>query len=147
MSHTTTLKNVAIRDVMAMQQAVNDLQAEGINCELVENESPRMYYTKQGEKCEYVLKLKDGQYDLGFKYQDDGTYAPVLDTWGGHLGKQIGATCPMPDSQEGRAQHAIGKFMQGYSRNATINAAVQKGYSVEGTETDADGNVHLTIGV
>ncbi len=132
-----------------MVQAVNDLKADGVNCELVENAKPRMYYTKQGEQCDYVLKLNDGQYDVGFQHQDDGSYAPVMDTWGGHVGNQIGAdvsVCPMPNSAEGKAQHAMGKFMQNYSRNAAVNAAVAQGYSVEGTEVDAEGNVHLTIG-
>lgn len=149
MSHTTTLRNVAIRDVSAMMQAVADLKADGVNCELVENAKPRMYYTKQGETCDYVLKLNDGQYDVGFAHQEDGSYAPVMDTWGGHVGNQIGAdvnVCPMPGSAEGKAQHAMGKFMQNYSRNAAINAAVAQGYSVESTEVDAEGNVHLTIG-
>lgn len=149
MSHTTTLKNVAIRDVNALRQAVADLQAEGVNCELVENATPRMYYDKQGQKCEYMLKLNDGSYDVGFKAQEDGSYAPVMDTWGGHVGGQVGAdvnVCPMPSSEEGKAQHCIGKFMQSYSKNAAVNAAIQQGYSVEGTEVDGDGNVHLTLG-
>ena len=145
MSHTTTLKNVAIRDVRAMRSAAEELAASGINCRLVENESPRMYYPGQQEQCEYVLKLEDGSYDVGFKKQKDGTFAPVLDTWNGHVGRQIGASCPMPNTEEGRAQHAIGKFMQSYSKNAAINAARNQGYNVEGTETDADGNVHVTI--
>lgn len=146
MSHTTTLKNVAIRDVQAMHQAVADLQSQGIKCNLVEGGTPRMYYGNQGEACAYVLKLEDAKYDVGFMEQEDGTLSPVLDTWGGHVAGQIGAACPMPTSQEGKTQAAIGKFMQGYSKHAAINAAVQQGYSVESIETDADGNVHVTVG-
>lgn len=149
MSHTTTLKNVAIRDANAMRQAVAELQAKGIKCQLAENCKPRMYYGEQGEVCEFVLKLEDGKYDVGFQLQEDGTYAPQLDTWNNEVGKQIGAdadVCPVPNSSAGRAQHAIGQFMQGYSKHAAINAAVQQGYSVEASEVDAEGNVQLTLG-
>ncbi len=145
MSHTTKLNNVVIRDVSALKQAVAALKAKGINCELLENETPRMYSSNQGDSCDYVLRLNDGKYDVGFQKQKDGTYVPVLDTWSDYVSKQIGATCPMPNTSEGRAQHAIGQFMQEYSKAATVNAAMQKGYIVESTETDAEGNIHLTL--
>lgn len=149
MSHTTTLKGVAIRDVSALRQATTKLKAKGINCELVENTRPRMYSTQQGPTCQYVLKLHDGKYDVGFHKQSDGTYAPVFDEWRGHVGNQIGAdvnVCPMPGTPEGKAQHQIGQFMQAYTEAATVNAAVGQGYSVEESVTDEQGNVHLTLG-
>lgn len=148
MSHTTKLKSVVIRDVAAMKAAVAELQAQGIKCKLAENTRPRMYYKDQHGTCDYVLQLEDSQYDVGFEKQEDGTYVPVFDEYAGHVEKQIGAgaACPMPNTQEGRAQHRIGKFFQNYSRNAAINAAVQQGYFVEGSTTDENGNVHLIIG-
>lgn len=147
MSHTTTLSNVAIRDLAALRKAVVELQAGGVNCELVEGGQPRMYYQTQGEECDYVLKLNDGQYDVGFKYEkEQGAYVPVLDTYAGHVGKQIGATCPMPRTSEGRAQHAMGRLMQGYAKNAAINSAVQQGYTVDQVTTDDEGNCHVLIG-
>ncbi len=149
MSHTTHLKNVVIRDVGALRSAVAELKAGGVDCDLLEDAKPRMYYSNQGQKCEYVLKLNKGKYDVGFKLQEDGTYAPLLDTWAGNVGNQIGAdaeVCPMPGTEAGRAQHAIGQFMQSYSKNAAINAAVMQGYSVESADTDGDGNVHLVFG-
>ncbi len=145
MSHTTKLSNVVIRDISALKQAVSALKAKGINCELLENTKPRMYSSSQSPTCEYVLNLKGGQYDVGFQEQKDGTYVPVLDTWDNNVSGQIGATCPMPHTEEGKAQHAIGQFMQEYSKAATINAAMQQGYIVESTETDAEGNIHLTL--
>ena len=148
MSHTTTLAAVAIRDVSALLAAVAKLQARGIDCELVRDQTPRMYYADQAEKCEFVLKLNDGKYDVGFKLQEDGTYAPTFDEYKHHVGNQIGAdvnVCPMPSSHEGRAQHQIGQFMQAYTECATINAAVAQGYSVDSVATDVEGNVHLTL--
>ena len=147
MSHTTTLSNVAIRDIQALNKAVSELQADGINCELVEKAVPRMYFSEQGEECDYVLKLKDGKYDVGFKYESkQDAYVPVLDTYNNHVGKQIGATCPMPGSPEGRAQHAMGRLMQGYAKNAAINSAVKNGYSVDQVTVDEEGNCHVLVG-
>lgn len=147
MSHTTTLKGLAIRDVDAMHKAVADLKAKGVNCSLVRNAKPRMYYQSQHGECEFVLKLHDAPYDVGFDKQDDGTYAPVFDEWAGHVGRQIGATCPMPDTPEGKAQHAIGQFSQSYARHAAINSAVSQGYLVESDYIDNDGNVQLVLTV
>ncbi len=139
------MNNVVIRDISALKQAISALKGKGINCELLENAKPRMYSSSQSPTCDYVLNLKNGSYDVGFQKQKDGTYAPVLDTYSGHVSGQIGATCPMPHTAEGKAQHAIGQFMQEYSKAATVNAAMQQGYIVESTETDAEGNIHLTL--
>lgn len=145
MSHTTTLKGVLIKDISALRAAVNDLKIAGVNCDLVENAKPRMYYSNQHNNSAYVLKLHDGQYDVGFDKQADGTYAPVFDEWGRHVSGKIGASCPMPNTAEGKAQHAIGQLLQSYQKHVAINAAVMQGYSVEGTHTDNEGNIHLVI--
>lgn len=146
MSHTTKLKALEIKDVTAMQAAVRDLQAKGVNCELKQDVRCRMYSDTQGNDCDYVLQLKDGNYDLGFVKQDDGTYLPVFDEWAGNVAGQLGATCPVPDSPEGRVQHQIGQFAQLYGKHAAINAASAQGYIVEGEITDAEGNIHITVG-
>lgn len=145
MSHTTTLKAVQIRDIAALRAAVAELQQAGIKCQLAEKTKPRMFYGNQHGECDYVLQLTDSRYDVGFDRQTDGSYAPVFDEWGGHVGQQIGAACPMPDTPEGKAQHAIGKLMQGYAKHAAVNAATAQGYYVESTQVDEQGNVHLTI--
>jgi len=148
MSHTTHLKSVAIKDISALRAAVRDLQSQGVKCSLLENTKPRMYYDNQHGKCDFVLKLDDSPYDVGFDKQSDGSYAPVFDEWGKHVGKQVGAdvnVCPMPTTPEGRAQHQIGRLMQGYARHAAVNAAVTQGYIVESTHTDDKGNVHLVL--
>ncbi len=149
MSHTTTLRSVAIRDVGAMHAAVAALRTKGVNCTLVTNETPRMYYSNQGEKCDYVLRLHDGKYDVGFQKQEDDSLAPVFDEYMNNVGGQIGAdvnVCPMPRSAEGRTQHQMGQFMQEYTKAAAIASAAAQGYSVENSTVDAEGNVHLTLG-
>lgn len=145
MSHTTTIGSVKITDIKAMEKAVADLKAEGINCELVQNQKPRMYYKDQGQVCDYVLKLNDSQYDVGFVKQEDGSYAPTFDEWNNYVGSQIGAACPLPDTREGRAQHQIGKFMQGYTKHATINQAQSQGYVVESCTIDDENNAIVTL--
>ncbi len=145
MSHTTTIRNVPIRDIEALKATVRELQEQGIPCELVEKAVPRMYYPNQSKACDYVLRLPQGAYDVGFSLQSDGTYAPVFDEFGGHVGKYLGAACPIPNSKEGRAQHCIGKLMQGYSKHAAINHARDMGFMVTDTSVDTEGQVVLTF--
>lgn len=150
MSHTTTLKALVIRDTKALFAAVKALQEKGVNCSLVEDTKPRMYYNNQHGKCAYVLKLHDAQYDVGFDLQKDGTYVPVLDDWGNHVRRAIGASeqfCPLADQKtpQGRAQHAIGQFMQQYGLHAAMNAAMDQGYTVAGHSFDNNGNVQLEL--
>jgi hypothetical protein len=153
MSHTTTIKGVPLKSVSAIRSAVNNLAAKGINIGLAENAVPRMYYSDQFKRdtgksrAELVLQLPGSKYDVGLSLQEDGTYQPVLDTWAGSVSGQIGATCPVPSSPEGRAQHAIGQFMQEYAKEAAIEAAVMAGHTVESCTVDAEGNVQLKIAV
>lgn len=145
MSHTTTLKGVVIRDISALTSAVNDLRAKGVNCELVQKAKPRMYYQNQHGECDYVLRLKDGAYDVGFDKQSDGSYAPVFDEWSTHVSDQLRAACTVPSTKEEKAMWAIGQLMQGYAKHAAVNAAVAQGYMVESTTTDKEGNIHLIL--
>ncbi|QIG76107.1 DUF1257 domain-containing protein [Rhizobium phage RHph_I4] len=145
MSHTTTLKGVQIKDVSALRAAVAELIQQGVNCALLENAKPRMYYGNQHGNCDFVLNLKDSQYDVGFDKQKDGSYAPVFDEWSNHVSSKLGASCPLPNTPEGRAQHQIGKLLQSYQKHVAINAAVMAGYSVAGTEVDDKGNIQLVI--
>lgn len=146
MSHTTRVNTVKIQDVRALRSAVQDLKNSGVNCELEENARPRMYFKQQEVQCDYVLRLKDGKYDLGFEKQADGSYTPIFDEHANYVGGQIGAACPMPNTKEGRTQHQIGRFMQNYAKHAAMNAARDKGQLVESCTVDNQGRVKITIG-
>jgi hypothetical protein len=149
-SHTTTLKGMKIKDARAMRDAVANLKRQGINCDLLENAKPRMYYSNQEGVCDFVLRLHDGNYDVGFKLQDNGEYHAVLDTWNGYVADQIGAdraTCPIPSTPEGRTQHAMGRFLQEYGLHTAINTATADGMIVEGYSKDAQGNYQLELAV
>lgn len=145
MSHVTTLKGVTIKSEKALKKAAAKLKKQGVNCELVTNQKPRVHGYDAAPQCDYVLKLKDGAYDVGFKKNKAGEFEPVFDTYQNHVGKQIGATCPLPNTPGGKQQHQMGKFMQAYQEEVAREQAARQGYIVESAETDAEGNVHLTL--
>lgn len=147
MSHTTTLKGVQIKDVSALRAAVAEIISQGVKCELLENAKPRMYYENQHNNCDFVLHLKDGKYDIGFDKQADGSYNPVFDEWSNHISSKLGASCPLPNTPEGKAQHQIGKLLQAYQKHVAINTAVMSGYSIESADYDKEGNLQLVINV
>ena len=144
MSHVTRLKGIAIKDVRAIQGAVGKLQAKGIKCSLETNAKPRVHGYDAAPVCDYVLKL-NGAYDVGLQKQADGTFEPVFDTYQNHVGKEIGATCPIPSSPQGKQQHQMGQFLQFYAEEAARNQALSQGYMVESSDTDAEGNIQLVL--
>lgn len=154
MSHTTEIKAVPIRDIQALRAAVSELKSKGINIDLVQNENPRMYYSDQlqrhlgteSETCDYVVKVNDASYDVGFIKQEDGTYSMVFDDWKKSVDKVLGAEGDTQSSDAAeRTMRSVGKLTQAYSKHAAINAATTKGYQVTGTHVDSDGNIHLEI--
>lgn len=138
MSHTTEINSVKITDLNALRSAVQDLNNAGVDCILLENVAPRMYSAGQHGKCDYVLRLNKGRYDVGFEKAPEGHYRTVLDSWNNHVGQHLGAGafCPIPGTEEGRAQHAIGALLQGYAKHAITNEARRKGMQVTGSYVD-----------
>ena len=144
MSHTTTVNNVAINDIGALQAAVAELKANGVACEMLENQLPRAYYSNQAgmeTPADYVLRLNNSRYDVGFYKNAEGTYEPRCDLWGGDIAKQIGVT---QREGIGREQAALGKLFNLYSTHAVMRKANQQGYRVQRTNKE-DGSVQLQI--
>lgn len=150
MSHVTKLAGVVITDVGAIRAAVSELNSLGINVTLTENAKPRVHGYDSVEQCDLVLKL-DGAYDVGLKRNAEGNYEPVLDVYQGHVGKYLGATCPLPGTASYRSQehtqHEIGRLLQIYAKHAAMNAAMNAGHIIEGCHTDAEGNIQLVLAV
>lgn len=147
MSHTSTIKSVPIRDIGALQSAIDELASErGIKISLEQNAKPRMYYSNQHGVCDYVVKLHDKPYDVGLQKQDDGSYSLVCDTWAGHVRKAVGVadSCPIDATPE---EVAVGALMQSYAKHCAINTATAQGYIVESCMVDEDGEVQLTLAV
>jgi hypothetical protein len=150
MSHVTKLSGIVITDLGAVRQAVASLNSQGINVRIVENAKPRVHGYDSVETCDLVLKL-DGAYDVGLKRNAEGNYEPVLDVYQGHVGRYLGATCPVPGtaayaSQE-YTQHQIGRFLQEYGKHVAMNAAMAAGHVIESCDVDADGNVQIILAV
>lgn len=148
MSHTTTIDGISITDPTAIRKAVDNLRNRGVNISLVENATPRMYYSHQEKEvgvCDFVLKLPDAKYDVGLKKQEDGSFAPIFDEWANSVGGQIGGQCSIPQTAEEKSLWAVGAFSQEYNKEAAIAAAQAQGYSVQSATTDTDGNVNLVF--
>lgn len=144
-SHTTTLTGIEIKDERAIELAVDELHNDGVNITLMRNTAPRMYFGQQHPACDITLRMDDARYDLGLNRVEDGSFEPVFDAWAGEVAGQIGANCPMPNTAEGRAQHAIGRFTQTYAKHAAIRAAEAQGYAVERVDQLEDGSINVVI--
>lgn len=146
MSHTTQIRSVPIKNIAALQRAVQALKAKGVNCDLVQNTRPRMYFREQEVVCDHVLKLHDGKYDVGFEKQKDGSYLPIYDEYRNYVGAHLSnKACPLPTTAEDRAIHQIGMLTQEYAKFAAIDAATQQGYYVESETQDEKGNYQLVF--
>jgi hypothetical protein len=147
MSHTTTLKGIKIQNTEALKESVQFLQQQGVKCELLENATPRMYYNNQHGKCDFVLKLADSPYDVGFDKQADGSYVPVYDSWGGHIQKAIGSptSCPVPKTAEEKAATTVARLLDCYSIHAAKSELQNSGeyYQYEVSYDTTDGSYTL----
>jgi len=150
MSHVTVLEGVTITSINAVKQAVQELNQQGINVRLQEGGKPRVHGYDSVQECDYVLKL-DGAYDVGLKRNEEGNFDPILDVYQGHVGRYLGASCPLPGtaryaSQE-QTQHEIGKFLQLYAKHAALEAAMNEGHMVDSCTFDSDGNIQIVLAV
>lgn len=146
MSHTTTISQVPIKDSNALREAAKDLQKEGVPCTLVENAKPRMYYSHQEEKCDFVLKLEKASYDIGFRKNPDGSYSPFTDLFGGSVAAQLCAKkMPPPKNTQEQHQHAIGRLMAHYSKHATINTGKKAGLALKQCKENKQGGYDIVF--
>lgn len=145
MSHTTTVDAVEIKDIGALQAAVAELKANGIQCDMLENQIPRAYYATQAgmnKAAPHVLKLHNSRYDVGFYPKGEtGTYEARCDLWGGDIAKNLGVQAEEGVSSE---QAALGKLLNMYSVHAVTRKATQQGYRVNRVAKD-NGAVQLQI--
>lgn len=147
MSHTTTVDGIVFNDIDALRLAVRDLQKSGVKCDLVESQPARAYYTNQAGmegNMDYVLKLHDSPYDVGFRQDAKAKGLTArTDLWGGHVQRILGA--PAKEG-ENAAQAALGKLYQSYAINAATRQAVKQGYAVRRV-VKPDGTVQLIMNV
>lgn len=150
MSHVDRIDTVPIKDIAALKSAVEELGGE-----LRENKKTYNWYGRHvGDhplpkgikqemlgKCEHAAGWAGVNYECGFiQVNGEEGLTPIYDFYGGggtHDGRRL----------EGFIGKNAGKLMQCYTKHATINAAVAQGYTVTGTTTDAQGNIHVEIAV
>ena len=185
MSHTTTVKTVPIASENALRSAVANLQAKGVNCELVANKRPRMYYRDQinrhikqkrpddfefhedVEECDFVLKLPDAYYDVGFLRDaktnelvplfDDYNYfstvkeyrsgsMPIRDVIGSKFKGKIEHWNGLHKKGEtDQTLHSIGGLLSEYSKEAVIEAAESAGHTISDITPNDDGSIVVEI--
>lgn len=131
-------------DVEALKAAVNELCSKGVKCSLIKGGTPRAYYQNQQGMgaADYVLKLDDCPYDIGF-YRDDAKKGLVArtDLFMGHVARVLGA---QPNANESQGQAALGKLYQTYAVHAATRKAVQQGMTVRRANNN-DGSVRLVV--
>ena len=172
MSHTTSVRAIPIVSVAALKSAVEELKKRGVKCELVANAVPRMYYLDQiarhvkdknphdyhfhanPEECDYVLRLDDAFYDIGFLRDKKGHLVPFFDDYDhigmGSLGKgSKGIKHILGAKFEGKTQHwsgnkeaedqqrhSVGLLMQGYVKHAVMEQAGKAGVAMKSCNYD-----------
>lgn len=145
MSHTTTINSIKLVSKSSIEAAVRDLKSMGINCDLLENATPRAYYSNQEGlgKADMVLHLRDSRYDVGLYYnKENGAYEARADFWAGDIARILGSERSSKDVPAEQAY--LGVFFQAYSRRAVMDQALSQGYAVTETQ-NADGSMVLTL--
>lgn len=145
MSHTTTIKAIAIVDIEALRAAIAELAQSGVKISLQEGGKPRAYFPDQKGlgTADFVIKLGDAKYDVGVYKNDTGSYELRTDFWSGSVEGVLGAAA---SSAEKRDQAKLGKLYQMYGVHATLRQARKQGYSARRI-TAPDGTIKLELEV
>lgn len=114
MSHNTTVTDVKITDLAALQAAVDELVKEGAKIRLDVN--AKRFRTYQGvgndETCDAAIILEGERYDVGLKRNEQGEYVPVFDNM--MLANNKAIACDIQHRHHG-PRAAIGRLMQRYT--------------------------------
>lgn len=143
MSHTSSVKSIAISSIEALQAAVNELNTLGVKCSLIANAQPRAYFSNQSGmgKADYVIKLDNSRYDVGLYKTAEGGYEVRTDFWGEDVKNQLGAVASGPGKAE---QAKMGKLFQAYGVHAAMQEARRKGLQAT-RQKGADGKEQVII--
>lgn len=164
MSHVSLISNVPVKDIYALQMAVEELAEQGLNIRMIAQKDlegntnpdfkgPRLYNSqqmKQYAKCAYTIQLPKANYDIGVnEVKDDDKnflrYDLLTDFWAGSVASQLGTALPSEDDRSN--EFSLGKLMQRYTKYAIVNASLKQSRSVGEITMDAHGDIHLEIEV
>jgi hypothetical protein len=126
-------------------------------------------FNQDPDICDFVLKVPGSYYDIGLLRNSDGSgYTPVFDDYCGRPVSGAPTTEAMRglkhilgNKYDGKVEHwagqrddvegslfSIGKFLAGYTKHATIEAATMAGHFVQGCIEDLEtGEIKLTLSV
>jgi hypothetical protein len=143
MSHTATVKSIQIQSVSALRAAVEELAQTGVRCSLIENATPRAYFSNQAGMgpAAFVIRLEDSPYDIGLYKTEAGGYEARTDFYRGAVEGVLGARACTPETSE---QAKMGKLFQMYGVHAATEAARKKGHMVRRIVKE-DGRIALEI--
>jgi hypothetical protein len=143
MSHTTSLDGILFTDMDALRSAIDELKSNGVNCDLLENATPRAYYKDQSGlgKAPFVVRLNSTDYDVGLYEKEKGAYEARADFWAGKVSGQLGAEARDGENTD---QAKLGKLYQMYAVHAATRQAVRQGYNVHRVTKD-DGTIQLRV--
>lgn len=143
MSHTTRVRAVKVKDLNALEAAVQTLARErNIDIRFERDTGARLWSTSP--KCAAVVKVPGCRFDLGFEQQEDGSYAPVFDAHGGYLAKFLGGGQSIAKTPEEMTLSNIGGIMQAYTREVLTRTAQMQGAMIN-SHTTEDGTLVLQI--
>jgi len=154
-----------------LRAAVDALRASGVNCELLQNAVPRMFYQNQirdhiqakapnayrfhknADECDFVLRLPGSRYDVGFLTDaKTGDLVAQFDDWSKSVSSILGAKFNGPvehwsGMKEDTEQtlHSIGRLLQEYTKAAVIESAAQEGVSLQSCEVDKEGRLQMVF--
>ena len=143
MSHTTTVSEIVISDVAALQSAVAELKERGLDIDLVEQTKPRAYSKNQPgmeHPAPYTIRVNTGRYDVGLYVNSNGSgYEARADFFGQDVERVLGVRS-MGDGDQAR----LGKLYQMYAVHAATRQAMMKGYQVQRSEGE-NGAIQLNV--
>lgn len=155
MSHTSTISSIKIIDILAFNQAVEQLQQEGVGITVVHNEVPHGYFPDQAgmnEVALQVLKIDGADHDVALYDIGNGQHELRTDFYGGTVQNKLGARADAiakidtstTEGCEEVEQARLGRLYQLYALNAISNTTARTGGSIQ-QELLADGSIQLVI--
>jgi predicted nucleic acid-binding Zn finger protein len=95
MSQEIKTKSVRIKNIAALQKAVQTLRQQGKNVELVKDGKCRLW-SGSTRQCDWVLKLNNRRFDVGLirsktkNPNDEAEYELGFDDWDGEVFNELG---------------------------------------------------------
>ena len=140
MSHNVVVNNIKITDLVALEQAVNELKQAGSNISIAYNCRYRGYDTRQSiDNMPVVIKLHDAPWDIGFGKDEQGNYNPVFDPYKGYVQKEVGYYAGELDSKSCDVNSPsihLGRLIQHYTACKIEREVAMQGHSVTRTGID-----------